>query len=79
MIHLKVKGTFKQINDALEKLHPVMVNVLTLRNEPQTYYLTINEPNEVTAKLIVQLSLANITMMGTVKGLELKQLLSLPY
>lgn len=73
MIYLKIKGTLQQINAVLEKHCPGMVDVLTFPSEPQTYYLTINEPNEDTAKLIVDLSLANIAMMGAIKEMEMKQ------
>lgn len=75
MIYLKVKGTFRQINEGLEKNYPVLVDVLAFPHEPQIYYLTINETNDVTAKLILDISLADVTMMGVVRGKDMQQLL----
>jgi hypothetical protein len=74
VICLKVKGTFRQITEVLEKHYAVKVEVLTFPTEPKAYYLTINETNDVTAKLILDLSFANITMMGAVRERDMEQI-----
>jgi len=64
MIYLKVKCTHQQIKDIIEKYYPMRIGVCTFDTDKETHYIAINENNDVTAKLIIDFSLANITVQA---------------
>ena len=64
MIYLKVKCTYQQIKEVIEKYYPMRIGVCTFDSDKETHYIAINENNDVTANLIIDFSLTNITVQA---------------